>query len=238
MMLGELGVIQVVAGRRREAAATLVESVALTWRVRDDATLTRALRGLAALAVAARPAAAAQLLGAADAIDQTTPYAVVAVRRDRDICRLCQARLDAVAGASGWERARQAGTSLTVGQAAALARAAATSLLGADRVNEIWRAAGAPDPEPAPLTEMDLWPQADVPGPAPAALTRREREVLALLAHRRTNAEIAAALFIEPTTVATHVANLLSKLGATNRRDAAAIAARHALVDLAPAAQP
>jgi DNA-binding NarL/FixJ family response regulator len=48
-------------------------------------------------------------------------------------------------------------------------------------------------------------------------LTDREEEVLALLARGRTNAEIAADLFIGLTTAKTHVASLLAKIGARNR---------------------
>jgi predicted ATPase/DNA-binding CsgD family transcriptional regulator len=61
-------------------------------------------------------------------------------------------------------------------------------------------------------------------------LTRREREILALLTQRYTDPEIADTLFISPKTASNHVASILSKLGAVNRREAAAIAARHALV--------
>jgi DNA-binding CsgD family transcriptional regulator len=62
------------------------------------------------------------------------------------------------------------------------------------------------------------------------ALTGREEEVLSLLTQRLTNAEIAARLFISPRTVGSHVANLLAKLGAANRREAVAIAVRRGLL--------
>jgi DNA-binding CsgD family transcriptional regulator len=57
-------------------------------------------------------------------------------------------------------------------------------------------------------------------------LTPREREILELLCARHTNAEIADHLFLSTRTVESHVRNVLGKLGAGNRRDAAAIAAR------------
>jgi DNA-binding CsgD family transcriptional regulator len=57
-----------------------------------------------------------------------------------------------------------------------------------------------------------------------AGLTDREAEVLRLLAAGQTNKEIGATLFIAPKTASVHVSNILAKLGAASRTEAAAIA--------------
>jgi DNA-binding NarL/FixJ family response regulator len=62
------------------------------------------------------------------------------------------------------------------------------------------------------------------------ALTYRERAVLALLCQHLTDAEIGQQLFLSKRTVEHHVSSILSKLGVANRRQAAAVAARHHLV--------
>jgi DNA-binding NarL/FixJ family response regulator len=49
------------------------------------------------------------------------------------------------------------------------------------------------------------------------ALTDREKQVLAAVANGRTNSEIARELFITLSTVKTHIASLMAKLGARNR---------------------
>jgi DNA-binding NarL/FixJ family response regulator len=54
-----------------------------------------------------------------------------------------------------------------------------------------------------------------------AALTSREREVLALLARGASNRSIAAALVISERAAEYHVANVLAKIGVTNRTEAA-----------------
>jgi DNA-binding NarL/FixJ family response regulator len=65
-------------------------------------------------------------------------------------------------------------------------------------------------------------------GPVPA-LTDREREVLRLLARGLSNREIGTELFITPKTASVHVSNILGKLGAASRTEAAAIAHREGL---------
>ena len=66
--------------------------------------------------------------------------------------------------------------------------------------------------------------------PAPDHLTGRELDVLRLLAIGRGNADIALALAIGQSTVATHVHNILTKTGCANRTEAAAYAVRLGLL--------
>lgn len=67
-------------------------------------------------------------------------------------------------------------------------------------------------------------------GTASTQLTAREREILALVAEGRSNGEIGKQLFISTKTVSVHVSNILGKLGATGRTEAAAIARRDGLL--------
>jgi len=71
-------------------------------------------------------------------------------------------------------------------------------------------------------------------GAEPAALSRltpREREVLRLLARGMDNEEIGAQLYLSAHTVRTHVGNILRKLGAHSRAEAARIAVRVGVAD-------
>jgi two-component system, NarL family, nitrate/nitrite response regulator NarL len=69
----------------------------------------------------------------------------------------------------------------------------------------------------------------DVPS-SPARLTQREREISSLLEAGLSNKEIASRLYIELPTVKNHVHNILRKVGASRRGEAAALLRRDALL--------
>lgn len=67
--------------------------------------------------------------------------------------------------------------------------------------------------------------------PAPGLdLTERERAVLALMVEGLNNTQIAGRLVVSPSTIKTHVSNILSKLGVASRSEAVALALRSGLV--------
>jgi DNA-binding CsgD family transcriptional regulator/tetratricopeptide (TPR) repeat protein len=64
------------------------------------------------------------------------------------------------------------------------------------------------------------------------SLTGRELQVARLIVDRRTNAEIAAELFLSPKTVESHIRNLFHRLGVSSRTEVARVVER---ADRAPA---
>ena len=78
---------------------------------------------------------------------------------------------------------------------------------------------------PKPLFRLPIKP------PAPGLdLTEREREVLALMVEGLNNTQIAGKLGVSPSTIKSHVSNILSKLGVASRTEAVTLAFRHNLV--------
>ena len=84
----------------------------------------------------------------------------------------------------------------------------------------IQRFAGSPPIAPSSASQL-------------TALTRREMDVLRAVARGMSNAEIAAHLFIAETTVKTHIARLLMKLGLRDRVQIVVFAYESGLVSTA-----
>jgi ATP/maltotriose-dependent transcriptional regulator MalT len=104
------------------------------------------------------------------------------------------------------------------------------AVLGAALAEELAAFPEAAPPAP-PSTGAD---SPDGAGPA-ERLTEREREVLARLAQRWSNKEIAAALRVSPETVKRHAANLYVKLSVAGRTEAVR---RAGVLGLFPLARP
>ncbi len=98
--------------------------------------------------------------------------------------------------------------------------------ISGDELAEAIRTAHAGRPAMA-MEAMDALVQTDAESGPDFELTAREQEVLVLLAKGFSNAEIAAQLVISVAAVKYHVSNILSKMGVTNRTEAAALARQY-----------
>ena len=227
-----LSLLADIAAQRRDvvlAAHCYQESLALRTAIADRWGTVDILVGTAALAAdCSRLEDATALLAAGVAWATELHYAMDynVAPKPRDLASLLQGRLASVTFATAWRR----GASMTPQEAIQVADAVLTCLAHdetcAPSTQPASSAGGIPTVLPAPGPRP-------VPGsavPPTFELTRREREVLTLVCQRLTDPEIAEALFLSPRTASNHVANILAKLGAPNRRAAAAFAVRYGLV--------
>jgi DNA-binding NarL/FixJ family response regulator len=101
----------------------------------------------------------------------------------------------------------------------------------ADAARDTARRVGA-EPLLAELRQLGPSRSRDTDTRRDTDLTARETEILGLVAQGRSNGEIARQLFISAKTVSVHVSNILAKLGAGGRTEAAAIGRRNGLLPL------
>jgi len=212
------GHIHLAEGDSSGAAASYGESLSLFREIGDplgQATAVRAIGGL--VAHIGRSRDAARLLAAATTKRAAHEAEMVPSERRREerAIEIAQAALGEAAFLAQWEAGRGLSWEAATEHALALAETLAQS------------STTLPDSATALLSPG---PQRESRAASAFDLTRREREVLALVCARLTDPEIAEQLFITTKTASNHVSNILTKLGATNRRQAAALAAHHHLV--------
>ena len=102
--------------------------------------------------------------------------------------------------------------------------------VSADELVRAIRAAHAGRATLSPEAAQALVETANQP-PAPGLdLTEREREVLTLMIEGLNNTQIAGRLTVSPSTIKSHVSNILSKLGVASRTEAVTLALRNRIV--------
>jgi NarL family two-component system response regulator LiaR len=102
--------------------------------------------------------------------------------------------------------------------------------VSADELVQAIRAAHAGRSTLSPEAAQELVLAASQPPVPGLDLTDREREVLALMVEGMNNTQIAAKLTVSPSTVKSHVSNILSKLGVAGRTEAVTLALRNHLI--------
>lgn len=100
----------------------------------------------------------------------------------------------------------------------------ADDLAHAIRAAHVGRATLSPD---AAQSLVESANQSPAPG---FDLTEREREVLALMIEGLNNTQIAGRLTVSPSTIKSHVSNILSKLGVASRTEAVTLALRNEII--------
>lgn len=103
--------------------------------------------------------------------------------------------------------------------------------VSADELAQAIRAAHAGRGTFSPEAVQALARAASEPPPLAHDLTDREEDVLALMIEGLTNIEIAEKLVVSPSTIKSHVSNILAKLDVSSRTEAVAFALQHRIFD-------
>ncbi len=103
--------------------------------------------------------------------------------------------------------------------------------ISADELHRAIQAAHSGRSTISPEAAQSLVQTARQPAAPGLNLTEREREVLSLMIEGLNNTQIAGRLTVSPSTIKSHVSNILSKLDVASRTEAVTIALRHKLVN-------
>jgi predicted ATPase/DNA-binding CsgD family transcriptional regulator len=197
--LDNLGWAALVRGDHQRAATLHEESLMLCKDLGDKLTGSESLEGLACSAAARGEAErAAKLFGAAEALRDAGGY--WQEYRERALrepyLTAARSRMDQ----ASWESAFAAGQAMVFEEAAEYALSKEAD----------------PDRPTFPASE------APSDGQLPVTLTSREQEVAVLVAQGLSNRQIASYLTLSEHTIATHIRNILKKLGLHSRTQIAA----------------
>jgi predicted ATPase/DNA-binding SARP family transcriptional activator/DNA-binding CsgD family transcriptional regulator len=191
--LVNLGLAALGQGDHQRAVVSFKEALVMSQTLERKPTVINTLEGMASLAgVLGEASRAAHLWGAAEASRQVTDIALPPGERALHEPYLASVRSQL--GEEAWEAA------LAEGQAMSLQEAAQYAL----------------------SEEESATPEQPSSGAQPPNLTPREQEVAVLVARNLTNRQIASDLTLSEHTVATHVRNILKKLGLRSRSEIAA----------------
>ena len=102
--------------------------------------------------------------------------------------------------------------------------------VSADDLVRAIRAAHAGRATLSPEAAQALVERANQPPPPGLDLTERERDVLALMVEGLNNTQIAGRLTVSPSTIKSHVSNILSKLDVASRTEAVTFALRNRII--------
>ena len=197
-----LGMISLTQDDHEGAAAPFKEALRLSHNLGDELNVFYCLLGLAGVAGSrGEPARAARLWGAAEILQEASGIRPPPVHR------------------SEYEYEDRI--------------VAARSRLGEGKFQAAWSVGREMTPEEAveyALESPETPEESGVPPAYPAGLSVREVEVLKLVAHGLTNAQIAKELFISPNTVNRHLNSIYHKLGVSSRAAATRFASEHNLV--------
>ncbi len=199
-----LGLALLGLGEHERAATPFEEALVMSQDMGRKPQVLESLEGMASLAVAlGKDARSARLWGAAEAARGVTGIALSPGERGLHEPYLANAR--SRLGEELWEEALAEGRAMSLEEAAEYA-------LAREKQPAAHTAAVAEEPSPYQPS---------------VALTPREKEVALLVAQSMSNHQIASTLTLSEHTVATHVRNVLKKLGLHSRNQVAAWVTEH-----------